>query len=110
MKIIHTNNPVNAEELKTFLQNKLSPLFKKQRQADIDFVYTITGNGVEITQPDMYEGFLFRIDVVNENELQIIKSEHYVDDVNLLTIESIMNDVFMDYPGRNQIDYTSEKP
>ena len=110
MKIINTNSPVNAEQLKTYLHNQLSPLFKMRRQADIEFIYTATQNAVEISQPDIYEGFLFRIDVVNENELHITKSEHYVDDVNLLTIESIMNDIFTDYPGRDQIDYTSGKP
>jgi methionine synthase II (cobalamin-independent) len=109
MKIIHTKGPVKAEELKVFLEEKISVLFKKQRQADIDFVFTQTGNGIQITQPDMYEDFLFKIEVVNDTELHITKSEHYTDDVNVLTLEDIMNNLFMEYPGRDNIDSIEEQ-
>jgi hypothetical protein len=103
MKIIHTKSPVNTEELKDFLQERLGPLFKKQRQEDIDFVFTNTGNGIQITQPDMYEDFLFKIDQVSDTELHVTKSEHYTDDVNILTLEDILNNLFMEYPGRDNI-------
>lgn len=109
MKIIHTKGPVNAEDLKSFLETELPPLFKKQRQADIDFVYTLSPNGLEIAQPDMYEDFLFRIAIVNDQELHVTKSEHYTDDVNVLTIEDIMNNLFMEYPGRDNIESINEE-
>ena len=109
MKIIHTNGSVKAEQLKAYLEDKLPPLFKKQRQADIDFVYTLTNNGVQITQPDMYEDFLFNIDIVNGTELHVTKSEHYTDDVNVLTIEDILNNLYMEFPGRDNIDYIGEE-
>lgn len=109
MKIIHTQGTVNAEDLKSFLETRLPALFKKQRQADIDFVYTLSANGIEIAQPDMYEDFLFRIAIVNNQELHVTKSEHYTDDVNVLTIEDIMNNLFMEYPGRDNIDSIEEE-
>jgi len=109
MKIIHTKGPVNAEELKSFLETELPPLFKKQRQADIDFVYSLSPEGIEISQPDMYEDFLFRIDLVNQQELHVTKSEHYTDDVNVLTMEDILNNLFMKYPGRDNIENIEEE-
>jgi hypothetical protein len=109
MKIIHTKGPVKVNELKNFLEEKLSPLFKERRQADIDFVFTQTNNGIQITQPDMYEDFLFQIDVISDTELHVIKSEHYTDDVNVLTIEDILNNLYMEYPGRDNIDYIGEE-
>ena len=109
MKIIYTKVPVNANELKTFLEEKLSPLFKEQRQADIDFVFTQTRDGVQITQPDLYEDFLFQIDVVNDTELHVTKSEHYVDDVNVLTLENIINNLFSDYPRRDNVIHTAKE-
>ncbi|MFD1257184.1 hypothetical protein ACFQ3S_10280 [Mucilaginibacter terrae] len=109
MKIIQTKVPVNANELKNFLEEKLSPLFKEQRQADIDFVFTQTPGGVQITQPDLYEDFLFQIDVVTDTELHVTKSEHYTDDVNVLTLENIINNLFMDYPGRNNVIHTAKE-
>ena len=109
MKIIHTNGPVNAGELKSFLENNLNALFKKQRHADIDFTFTLTPDGVQIIQPDLYEDFLFKLDIVNPNELHVTKSEHYTDDVNVLTLEDIMNNLFMEYPGRDKIDYIGEE-
>ncbi len=109
MKIVHTSEPVKTNELRDFLEKSLPPLFKEQRQADIDFVFTPTGNGIQITQPDMYDDFLFQIDVANETELHVTKSEHYVNDVNLLTLENIINNLFSDYPGRVDITHTAKE-
>ena len=109
MKIVNTKVAITANELKDFLEEKLSPMFKEQRQADIDFVFTQTNNGVQISQPDMYEDFLFQIDVVTDTELHITKSEHYTDDVNVLTLENIINNLFMDYPGRIDITHTAKE-
>jgi hypothetical protein len=109
MKIIHTKSPVNAQDLKSFLETKLPPLFKQQRQADIDFTYTLTQDGLEIAQPEMYEDFLFRIAIVNNQELYVTKSEHYTDDVNVLTLEDILNNLYMEYPGRDNIQDIEEE-
>lgn len=109
MKIIHTKSPVKAEELRTFLENELPPLFKKQRHADIDFVFTQTPDGVEISQPNLYEDFLFRIVLINDTEMHVTKSEHYTDDVNVLTMEDILNNLYMKFPGRDNIDNIGEE-
>ena len=47
MKIVNTKVAVTANELKDFLEKNLSPMFKEQRQADIDFVFTQTNNGIQ---------------------------------------------------------------
>jgi len=109
MKIIHTKGPINATDLKSFLETQLPPLFKKQRQADIDFIYPLNENGVEITQPEMYEDFLFRITIEGDQEIHVTKSEHYTDDVNVLTLEDILNNLFMEYPGRDNIEVIEEE-
>ncbi len=93
MKILNIHKTIANEELLDLLQLKLNPLFHKQKQSDINFKSEIKDNHVEISQPDIYEGFLFRIEI-NGHELHIIRSEHYVDDVNSLTAESILNELF----------------
>lgn len=108
MKIINLKTPVEAGDLKNYLQEEMTPLFKKQRLSDLTFNYTQQGNSIEITQPDLYEGFLFQIEV-NGTELHIIKSEHYTDDVNVLTLEDIMNNLLMEYPGRDDIKFIGEE-
>ena len=57
----------------------------------------------------MYEDFLFQIDVAGDTELHITKSEHYTDYVNVLTLENIINNLFMDYPGRDNVIHTAKE-
>ncbi|MVN90226.1 hypothetical protein [Mucilaginibacter aquatilis] len=109
MKIVHTTAPVNVEDLKSFLENDLNTKFKEHRHLDVDLKVVLSGNSLDISIPDLYDDFLFRIEAVNNDELHIIKSEHYTDDVNVLTIEEIMNNLMLDYPGRDNIDYVGEK-
>ena len=94
MKIITLHTPINTDQLHSHLQ-KLNPLFKEQRQSDITFSIERSGEDtVEISQPELYaDDILFRIEVKG-TELWITRSEHYVDDVNSLTVESILNDLF----------------
>jgi hypothetical protein len=93
MKILELYRSVKADELLTLLQQKLNPLFHQQKQSDINFITEINDGAVEISQPEIYEGFLFRIEIKG-TELHITRSEHYVDDVNSLTLESILNSLF----------------
>jgi hypothetical protein len=95
MKIITLHTPINADELLAHITQKLNPLFKEQRQEDISFKIEKVGNAVEISQPEMYDGVLFKLEVKGK-ELWITRNEHYVDDVNSLTVESILNSLFED--------------
>jgi hypothetical protein len=93
MKILNIHKTITAEQLLQLMQQKLNPLFQQQTKSDISFVSEIKDGKVEISQPVLYEGFLFSIEI-NGHELWITRSEHYVDDVNSLTIESILNELF----------------
>jgi hypothetical protein len=98
MKILNIHRNIQPGELVRLVQQKLNPLFKAQRHTDLHFITQIKDNVVEISQPDLYEGFLFRIEIKGD-ELHIIRSEHYVDDVNSLTVESILNEIFAEVAG-----------
>ncbi len=93
MKILNIHKTITSGQLLQLLQEKLNPLFKEQKQEVINFITEDKNGVVEISQPAIYEGFLFRIEIKGE-ELFITRSEHYVDDVNSLTLESILNDLF----------------
>ena len=93
MKILDLHKTIEPGKLLTLLQQKLNPLFHQQKQGDISFIVESIDGAVEISHPEIYEGFLFRIEVKG-TELHITRSEHYVDDVNSLTIESILNALF----------------
>ena len=94
MKVITFHQRVNPNELFDLIQKQLNPLFKEQRKTDLQFNVARSGNIIEITQPELYPGdVLYKIEIDRAN-LNITRSEHYVDDVNSLTIESILNDLF----------------
>jgi hypothetical protein len=106
MKIITANRRWNIDELfKTLLQN-INPLFKKIKQEDIHFNVIKEGDTIEINQPDLYEGYLFRL-TAEGNKLNIAKSEHYVDDVNWLTLENILETLQMGIEDGADIVYIS---
>ncbi len=63
MKIIDIHKFITPEYLLNYLQQKLNPLFQHQRQCDIKFAVENKGNVIEITQPELYNGFLFRIEI-----------------------------------------------
>jgi len=93
MKILNIHKTISPDQLLQLIKEKLNPLFREQRQTAIDFTTENKNGIIEISQPDLYEGFLFRIGIKG-HELQVSRSEHYVDDVNSLTIESILNTLF----------------
>jgi hypothetical protein len=107
MKIINIHKAITAEELQKLLDKKLNPLFHQQKQSDINFLIEIKDGAVEISHPELYEGFLFRIEIEG-NELHITRSEHYVDDVNSLTIESILNTLFEELSGDKGVTFVLE--
>lgn len=107
MKIITLHSAIHIDELYNLLQQKLNQFFHERRQSNINFIIERKGDTIEISQPEMYEGFLFSI-VVNGTQLQITRSEHYVNDVNSLTIESILNHLFKDLSGSKGTDLVQE--
>ena len=107
MKIITLHKPVSIDELLNHVQERLNPLFQKQRQSDISFTIVNTPNGIEISQPDLYEGALFTI-TVQDDELWITRNEHYVDDINSITVESILNSLFDDVSDGEGTDLVQE--
>ncbi|WP_342646257.1 hypothetical protein [Mucilaginibacter sp. CSA2-8R] len=109
MKIVHTKGQVNIDDLTEFLQRDLNRLFQERRQEDIQIEVVSNEQGVQITCPSLYDSFLFDIQLVADDEIHIIKSEHYTDDVNVLTLEDIINNLLMKYPGREGISYIGEE-
>jgi hypothetical protein len=107
MKIITLHKPVNINSLHNHLQQNLNPLFHKQRDSNIDFLIENKGDTIEISQPGVYDGILFSI-AINADELWITRSEHYVDDVNSLTLESILNSLFENISGNKGTDLVLE--
>ena len=95
MKVITLHQRVTTDELLSHLQQKLNPLFKEQRRVDNVLQIFKVDDAVNIAMPELYEGALFQI-AVNGSELWITRNEHYVDDVNSLAIESILNSLFED--------------
>ena len=107
MKIINVNTPLTYREMLFHLTPKVNAMFNQQRKSDMDFKIEKTDNGIEISQPDNYEGFLFRIQI-NGNELYITRSEHYTDDVNSLALESILNELFAELAGDKGVEIVQE--
>jgi len=107
MKIITLHKPVNISSLYNHLSQNLNPLFHKQRDSEIDFLIENKGDTIEILQPEVYEGVLFGI-AIKGTELWITRNEHYVDDVNSLTLESILNSLFENISGDGATDLVLE--
>jgi hypothetical protein len=107
MKIITLHNRINADALRRNIEESLDPMFNQHRNSDIHFEVRGEGNVIEILQPVLYDGVLFRIEVKG-SELWITRSEHYVDDVNSLTVESVLNDIFKEAAGKFGTDLLQE--
>lgn len=107
MKVINLHKTINIAELLTLLRQKLNPLFHGQKQSSINFTIEKKGNAIEISQPEIYEGVLFRLEP-DGTHLNITRSEHYVDDVNSITIESILNVLFVELSGDRGVSLTLE--
>jgi len=107
MKILDLHKTITPDQLLALLQQKLNPLFHQQKQTDLSFIIEMNNGAVEISEPEIYEGFLFRFEIVGTT-LQITRSEHYVDDVNSLTVESILNGLFEELAGEGKVTLVLE--
>jgi hypothetical protein len=108
MKIITLHNRIKPGDLFAQLQQHLNPLFQEQRHSNLTFKIEISGDAIDISQPELYgDEILFKIEV-DGSKLNITRSEHYVDDVNSLTIESIINNLFKDISGKPGTDLVPE--
>ena len=108
MKIITLHKRININELFDLIQRQLNSLFHVQRKTELDFTVTQSGNAIDITQPELYpDDILYHIEV-EQDELHITRCEHYVDDVNSLTVESILNDLFKIIAGKPGTDLILE--
>ncbi|TWR24076.1 hypothetical protein FPZ43_18895 [Mucilaginibacter pallidiroseus] len=107
MKIITLHKPVNKNAVFNHIKENLNSQFKQQRQSDITFDIENKPEAIEIWQPEFYDGALFTI-VVQDDELWITRNEHYVDDVNSVTLESILNGLFNDLSGGLGTDLVEE--
>ena len=107
MKIITLHTDTNVNELYLLLRDKLNTIFNKRRQTDLNIAVERKGETVEISLPSLYDDVLFSI-AINGHELWITRNEHYVDDINSLAIESIMNELFADISGNLGTDLVQE--
>lgn len=107
MKIITLHTRINIDKLLNHLKQNLNAIFKEQKNSDITFTIKRSGDAIEVSAPELYEGFLFRIEIKGI-ELLVTRSEHYVDDVNSLTVESILNELFNDLSDKQGTDLILE--
>ena len=108
MKIITLHQRINPDELFGLIEKRLNPLFNRQRKNSLQFEVKQSGNVIEINQPELYPGdVLYKIGIDGDN-LNITRSEHYVDDINSLTVESILNDLFKEISGKPGTDLVLE--
>lgn len=107
MKIVTLHTRINPDELRKHIRDNIDTRFREQRKEELHFDVEGSGNIIEIFQRDLYEGFLFRIEVKGQ-DLDITRSEHYTDDVNSLTVESILNELFQDISGKLGTDLLQE--
>jgi hypothetical protein len=107
MKIVNIHKTIAPDDLLHLLWEKLNPRFREQRQSDLSFVSENKDGVIEISHPQLYEGFLYQIEVKG-HELHITRSEHYVDDVNSLTIESILNELIAELAADGEVTFVLE--
>jgi hypothetical protein len=107
MKILNIHKTIAPDELLHLLWEKLNPQFQEQRKSDLSFVSENKDGVIEISHPQLYEGVLYQIEVKG-HELHITRSEHYVDDVNSLTIESILNELIAELAADGEVTFVLE--
>jgi hypothetical protein len=107
MKIITLHKPVNIDRLYNHLKQNVNPLFKKMRQEEMNFEISKVGKVIEIAEREVYHGILYHIEV-KDDQLHITRNEHYTDDVNSLTLESVLNNLFKELSGDKGTDLVQE--
>ena len=108
MKTITLHKPLNIDSIYNHLSQNLNPVFNTHKPTAYKYTVTNTGNAIEITQPELYPGDVLYHVELDHDKLNITRSEHYVDDVNSLTLESVMNELFDDLSGDGGTDLVQE--
>jgi hypothetical protein len=103
MKTYKTSVYPSQHELFELFSESVNPRFADKLKTDLSLLITETADGIEIGQPGFYETYLYKIKVVG-SEVHVGKSEHYVDDVNSLALEDIIDDIITQYLGINYIE------
>jgi hypothetical protein len=106
MKIITLHSRVDPDALRAHIRQNLNSRFAEQRQQHIQFDVGGQGNVIEISEQTLY-GLLYKIEV-DGAKLGITRSEHWTDDVNSLTVEQILNELFADEAGKYGTDLLQE--
>jgi hypothetical protein len=107
MKIITLHTRIDPYALLNHIRQNLDPMFKEQRHINMHFIVEGRDDTITISQPVYGDDVLYSIKVEGR-ELHITRSEHYVDDVNSLTVESILNDLFNDLSDKYGTDLVQE--
>lgn len=108
MKIITLHKPINVDSVYNHLKQNLNATFKKHKPGIFEFRVEKNANkSIDISMPELYEDVLYHIEP-DGNNLNITRSEHYVDDVNSLTLESAINELFDELSGKNGTDLVQE--
>ncbi|MBW4889178.1 hypothetical protein KXQ82_05600 [Mucilaginibacter sp. HMF5004] len=103
MKTYKTNISPSQDELYRLFSTSLNAGLTDKIKSDIHLVITQTTDGIEIGQPDFYETYLYKI-TINGNDVLVGKSEHYIDDVNSLALEDLIDNIITGYLGINSIE------
>lgn len=108
MKIIDLHKTINIHELYEWIARNLNSRFHDQKQSGINFITELKYGAIEITQPELYgDDVLFHLEA-DGPRLNITRSEHYVDDINSITVESILNSLFEEHSGDAGVSLVQE--
>ncbi|WP_448698491.1 hypothetical protein ACFGVR_16735 [Mucilaginibacter sp. AW1-3] len=104
MKTFKTRIYPSAQALHQYMAERLNELFEAKIQKDVAMQVTQTDySTVEIGHPKYYESFLYKM-IVKGSDIQLIKSEHYVDDVYNLALEDIVLTLIEKYIGQDNLE------
>ncbi len=103
MKTYKTSVYPSQHELFELFKEHVPERFSDKIKKELQLTITETAEGIEIGIPEFYETYLYKIKVVG-SEVHAAKSEHYIDDVNNLALEDIIDETIVDYLGVNHIE------
>ncbi|RVU00466.1 hypothetical protein EOD41_13395 [Mucilaginibacter limnophilus] len=98
MKIVPVIKNITFDDLYNVLRSELNPIFQQRRLQDIILDVIKEGDTIKILQPKLYEDYLYKL-IWKGNTLEVHESEHYVDDINALTIGGILDELFIEHLG-----------
>ena len=103
MKVFKTSIQPSAKNINDQLSDQLNDLFQDKIQKDVYLDIDQNGNCIDIGQKDLYDSFLYRF-VIEGSDIQMIKGEHYTDDVYSLALEDILNTLIVNYISEKNIE------